>query len=53
MGLVDKAGWKVGGGYIRKINSIDEITNVKFNQLDVEQFTREELDEILAFLCTS
>ena len=36
-----------------KINFIDKITNVKFNQLDVEQFTREELDEILNFLCTS
>ena len=36
-----------------KIDFINEITNVKFNQPDVEQFSREELDEILNFLCTS
>ena len=36
-----------------KIDFINEITDVKFNQLDVEHFSREELDEILNFLCTS
>ena len=36
-----------------KIDFINEITDVKFNQLDVEEFSREELDEILNFLCTS
>ena len=40
-----KDNWKVG--FIR------EITDVKFNQLEVENFTREELEEILNFLCTS
>ena len=36
-----------------KIDFINEISDVKFNQLDVEHFSREELDEILNFLCTS
>jgi hypothetical protein len=36
-----------------KIDFINEITNVKFDLLDVEHFSREELDEILNFLSTS
>ena len=38
---------------IWKVNFIKEITNLKFNQLEVEDFSREELDEILSYLCTS
>ena len=36
-----------------KIGFIKEITNVKFNQLEVENFSKEELEDILEFLCTS
>ena len=36
-----------------KISFIQEITNVKFNQLEVNGFEPEELKEILDFLCTS
>ena len=36
-----------------KVKFIREITDVKFNQLEVEDFSREELDEILEYLCTS
>ena len=36
-----------------KVNFIHEITEAKFNKLEVENFTREELDDILHFLCTS
>ena len=36
-----------------KISMIKEITDVKFNQLEVENFSNEELDEIMTFLCTS
>ena len=37
--------WKVG--FIR------EITDIKFNQLEVENFSKEELDDILTHLCTT
>ena len=36
-----------------KIGFIKEITDVKFNQLEVENFSKEELEEILDFLCTT
>ena len=36
-----------------KIKMIKEITDVKFNQLKVENFTNDELEEIMSFLCTS
>ena len=36
-----------------KIKMIKEITDVKFNQLEVENFTNDELEEIMSFLCTS
>ena len=36
-----------------KIDFIKEITDVKFNQLEVKNFSTEELEEILNFLCTS
>ena len=36
-----------------KISFINEITDVKFKQLDVDGFETEELEEILNFLCTS
>ena len=36
--------WKVG--FIR------EVTDIKFNQLEVENFSKEELDDILSYLCT-
>ena len=36
-----------------KINMIKEITDVKFNQLEVQNFTNDELEEIMSFLCTS
>ena len=36
-----------------KIGFIKEITDLKFNQLEVDNFSKEELDEILTFLCTS
>ena len=32
---------------------IKEITDVKFNQLEVPGFTFEEMEEILSFACTS
>ena len=41
----EKDKWKVG--YIK------EITDVKFNKLRVENFSTEELDDILEYLCTS
>ena len=37
--------WKVG--FIR------EVTDIKFNQLEVENFSKEELDDILTYLCTT
>ena len=37
--------WKVG--FIR------EVTDIKFNQLEVENFSKEELDDILSYLCTN
>ena len=36
-----------------KVDFIGEITDVKFDQLKVENFSKEELEEILDFLCTS
>jgi hypothetical protein len=36
-----------------KIKMIKEITDVKYNKLDVENFSKDELEEILSFLCTS
>ena len=36
-----------------KIGFIKEITDVKFNQLEVENFSKEELEDILEFLCTT
>ena len=38
---------------IWKVNFIKELTDLKFNQLEVEDFSREELDDILSYLCTS
>ena len=36
-----------------KLNIIKEITDIKFNKLIVEDFTTEELDDILEYVCTS
>ena len=36
-----------------KVKFIHEITDVKFNKLEVENFSTEELDEILSHLCTT
>ena len=36
-----------------KIKMIKEITDVQLNKLDVENFSKDELEEILSFLCTS
>ena len=36
-----------------KVNMITEITNVKFHKLEVQNFSIEELDEILSHLCTT
>ena len=36
-----------------KVNMIHEIRDIKFNKLEVENFTLEELDEILSHLCTT
>ena len=36
-----------------KIGFIKEITDVIFNQLEVENFSKEELEKILDFLCTT
>ena len=36
-----------------KVKMINEITDVNFNKLEVENFSHEELDEILSHLCTS
>ena len=30
-----------------------EVTDIKFNQVEVEIFSKEELDEILTYLCTT
>ena len=38
---------------IWKVNMINEITDTKFDKLEVENFTPEELEEILVHLCTS
>ena len=44
---------KVDENIAWKIKMIKEITDVKFNKLDVENFSKDELEEILSFLCTS
>ena len=36
-----------------KVKFIKEITDIKFNKLIVEDFTTEELEDILEYLCTS
>ena len=36
-----------------KVKFIHEITDVKFNKLEVENFSTEELVEILSHLCTT
>ena len=38
---------------IWKVNMINEITDTKFDKLEVENFSHEELEEILVHLCTS
>ena len=38
---------------IWKVNMINEITDTKFDKLEVENFAPEELEEILVHLCTS
>lgn len=35
-----------------KVKMINEITDIKFQKLEVENFSIEELDEILFHLCT-
>ena len=35
-----------------KVKMINEITDIKFEKLEVENFSVEELDEILFHLCT-
>ena len=37
---------------IWKVKMINEITDIKFQKLEVENFSVEELDEILFHLCT-
>ena len=36
-----------------KVKFFCEVTDIKFNQVEVENFSKEELDEILAYLCTT
>ena len=36
-----------------KVNMVQEIINVQADQLNVENFSREELGEIMEYLCTS
>ena len=36
-----------------RISIIEEIIDIKYNQLDVEGFEAEEIEEILNFVCTS
>ena len=36
-----------------KVHFVNEITDIKFGQLELENFTKEELNEILVHLCTS
>ena len=36
-----------------KVKMINEITDIKFHKLEVEDFSVEELDEILLHLCTA
>ena len=36
-----------------KVNLIKELTNIKYNELELSEFSREELDEILSYVCTS
>ena len=35
------------------VKFIREVTDIKFNQVEVENFSKEELDEILTYLCTT
>ena len=44
---------EIDGKDVWKVNMIHEITDIKFNKLEVENFTQDELDEILSHLCTS
>ena len=44
---------KIEAKDVWKVPFIREITDRKFNQLEVDGFTYEELEEILDFLCTS
>ena len=36
-----------------KVAIVKEMTNVKFGRLDVEDFSIEELDEMISTVCTS
>ena len=36
-----------------RVSMIDKIVDIRYNQLDVEGFECEEIDEILNFVCTS
>ena len=36
-----------------KVSLVKEIIDVKADQIDVEGFTKHELDEILEYVCTS
>ena len=36
-----------------RVSIIEEIIDIKYNQLDVEGFEAEEIEEILNFVCTS
>ena len=36
-----------------RVSLIEEIIDIRYNQLDVEGFEFEEIDEILNFVCTS
>ena len=36
-----------------KVNIVKEITDVQADQLNVENFSRQELEEMMEYLCTS
>ena len=36
-----------------KVNMVKEITDVQADQLNVENFSRQELEEMIEYLCTS
>ena len=44
---------KIDCNDVWKVKMINEITDTKFDKLDVENFTPEELEVILVHLCTS